>query len=718
MNQHEDLTMISLLLLSSSLHAHALLLTAPPPPARQEPVVDVLQGEEIVDEYRWLESLESESEEVRSWTTLQNDYTREVLDNLPMRDRIEARIAELMTIGAVGAPDMAANRYFYRERKGDENQSILYVREGNDGEPRVLIDPNTLDEKGLYSLDWQQSSPDGSLLAFGLSYAGDEMTVLHVMDVESGEWLSDEIAGKTRMTGWLDDNRHFVYGTLDDPANAYSRSYYLHEVGRHHRRDPLIISQEDPSRVPYAYMTEDGRWIIIGVTEGWTQNDLYVADADHFMRTGEVKRTPIAVGLGERFEPQAVRGDTMYMLTTLGAPNGALYAVDLHNPARENWELLIPERADAVLTGVDEARGVLIASYEKDATSKFERFDFDGQSLGEINLPGSGIGTASISSEDDRTEAFLTFMSFDQPRSIYRFDLADKEADYELWARPEVPVDPSTIVIKQEFYESKDGTRVPMFIVHKRGIELDGDNPAVIYGYGGFNSSMTPWFSATRFPWYEMGGVYVVANLRGGSEYGEQWHRAGMLENKQNVFDDLIAAAEFLIEEGYTSPEHLAIQGGSNGGLLTGAVAVQRPDLFAAAISAVPLLDMLRYHQFLMAKFWVPEYGSPDDPEAFRWLRAYSPYHNVKPGVKYPAMFFTAGENDNRVHPLHARKMVAKMQRDAANDFKEDPILLWIDREGGHGAGKPLKARIQEVADQMMFLAWQTGMLDAYLKGN
>lgn len=704
------------LLLAASALAIAPLTLAGPPATEQRPVTDEMHGQRIVDEYRWLEPLESESEEVRAWTTAQNDHTRSVLDRLPARKDIEARLAELMSIGTVSAPLMRGNRYFYTERKGTENQAVLYLREGHDGTPRVLLNPNTLDDKGLYALDWFVPSEDGSLLAFGLSHAGDEMTVLYVMDVTSGRWLADEIQGKVVFTGWLADNTGFTYGMLENPKDAYSRVYKLHLLGTHHRQDPEILRQDAPSRIPSAGITRDGRWMVISIFEGWAKQEILVFDADHWRRTGEINRVPIAVGLDARFEAEFVQGDTLYLFTTLNTPNGALYAVDLNNPARENWTLILPERKDAVLQSVSQARGRMMASYQVDATSRLEQFTYSGKSLGEIALPG--IGTAGIVTRDDRTEAFLTFTSFNTPPSIYRLDLAEPRPQLALWARPEVPVDPSTVEVKQVFFASKDGTRVPMFIVHKKGLVLNGENPCILYGYGGFNISLTPSFTPTRFPWFEMGGVYAVANLRGGSEYGEDWHRAGMLENKQNVFDDFYAAAEYLIANGYTRPERLACQGGSNGGLLTGVAVTQRPDLFAAAISAVPLLDMLRYHHFLMAKFWIPEYGSPDDPTHFQWLRRYSPYHNIKPGVKYPAVLFTAGENDNRVHPNHARKMVARMQALAANDHETKPILLWVDREGGHGQGKPLSLRIRDAADQFIFCAWQTGMLEDYLRKN
>lgn len=678
-----------------------------PPPTPVMPVTEQMHGHAIVDNYRWLEAFERDSEEVRQWTDLQNAFTRAVLDDVPGRAALEQRLSELMQIGAVTSPVMRGNLYFYTERKGDENQAVLYVRLGHDGQPRELVNPNTLDERGLYSLDWFAPNHDGSLLAFGLSYAGDEMTVLHVLDVGSGQWLADEITGKIEMVGWLPDSSGFVYGVLEDPSDAYSRAYRVHKLGRHIRHNPMLIMQEQPSRIPDAMLSRDGRWLIEITFEGWASQELHIIDMARWERTGQLDRIPLAVGLNARFSPEQIVGDTLYMFTTLNAPNGMLYAVDLNSPARENWKVVIPERDDAVLRSVSLAQGILVANLQKNATTRLERFRMDGTSLGEIQLPG--LGTASISARYDRTEAFISFTSYNEPTSIYRVDLLNDE-QRELWARPDVPVDPAMVQVTQEWATSKDGVRVPMFIVHRKGLEMNGDHPTLLYGYGGFNISMTPYFIATNFPFYEQGGVYVVANLRGGGEFGQAWHRGGMLANKQNVFDDFYAVAEHLIERGYTNPGRLAILGGSNGGLLTGVAVTQRPDLFAAAISAVPLLDMLRYHQFLMARFWIPEYGSSEDPEQFQWLHAYSPYHNIEPGRAYPAVMFTAGENDARTHPLHARKMAAAMQTLAANDPQDRPILLWVDRDAGHGVGKPLHLRIRDVADRWAFVMRQTGM--------
>ncbi|MEZ6183403.1 MAG: prolyl oligopeptidase family serine peptidase [Planctomycetota bacterium] len=684
----------------------ALAQTPELPETRREEVEETYHGVKVQDPYRWLEG-DAEgavTPEVAAWTSAQNAYTRAVLDRLPGRAQLEARVAELMQVDRVGAPEVARDRYVYRVRRGDEDQSKLYLREGIEGEPQLLLDPNALDAAGLISLDWTSLNHQGTLLAFGLSRAGDENSTLHVLDLARREWLADEIPNKAGLEGWLPDGRSFLYSQLRDPQDPYSRQFKLHVVGRHPRHDPLLLEQTTTTWGPFMYPSRDGRWLIVGEFTGTSSNDLWVADLEAYLRTGELVKTPIAVGEQARFGGP-VHGDTLYLRTGLGAPTGRVYAVDLNDPSRERWRELIPARSDATLTDLSLARGMLVATYLENAHTVIERYDLRGKALGELELPG--LGSADLAVFQDRHEAFLSYQSYDQPPTIYRVSL--KTGAREVWERAEVPVDPELAEVKQVWVESKDGTKVSVFLVHKKGLALDGKNPTLLYGYGGFNISLTPRFSATLFPWLEAGGVYAVANLRGGGEYGAAWHEAGQLARKQNVFDDFYAAAEWLIAKGYTNPERLAIQGGSNGGLLTGAAVVQRPELFRAAISAVPLLDMLRYQRFLMARFWVPEYGSAEDPAQFPYLRAYSPYHNVKPGTRYPAVLLTAGENDTRVHALHARKMAAALQHATAS---ERPILLWVDRDAGHGRGKPLSLRIRDVVDQGMFLRWQLGMLD------
>lgn len=716
---------------------HALVLgvlvggaQAAPPPTQVRPVTETIHGVKLTDDYRWLEGDNSDpqamgamTDEVAAWTEAQNAYTRSVLDNLPGRQALEARVQELLEVGFVGAPKMAGNRYFYSKREGDQSQAVVMMRDGLDSEPIVLIDPNTLDEQGLDTISWYEPNHDGSLLAFGMYHAGDENSVLYVLDVDNGVWLADEIPGKVSLDGWMPDSTGFFYERLADLDDPYSGQILYHQLGTHYRQDPLLVEQRKVEELyehsgysaerieqlrstygPFAQVSRDGHWLALGYWTGTRDNDLWVADLDRYMRSGELVKTPIVVGASAQSFPTIV-GDTMYLFTNLDAPNGRVLKINLNRPQREHWVELIAQRDDAVLKGIASARGVLAATYLKDASTHIELFNDDGSSRGALELPN--IGTASLSTSEDRTEAFLTFASWNMPRSIYRVDLARGER--ELWDRPELPIDPSQIAVEQVWYPSKDGTRVSMFLVHKKGLSLDGHNPTLLYGYGGFNISMTPWFSATMYPWYERGGVYAIANLRGGGEYGKEWHEAGRLDRKQNVFDDFIAAGEWLVDQGYTNPRQLGIAGGSNGGLLTGACSVQRPDLFRASIVGVPLLDMIRYQDFLMARYWIPEYGSSEDPDQFEYLLKYSPYQNIRRGVDYPAMLITAGENDARVHPMHARKFAAALQAATSADPADKPILLWVERAAGHGGGKPMWMQVRDIVDQRLFMMWQLG---------
>lgn len=721
-------------LLLSVLIAGSTFALAAPPATESVPVTDTIHGEKVVDEYRWLEGDNSDpnnmgllTDDVVSWTDGQNGYTRSVLDNLPGRAALEDRLRELMEVPSIGTPSAYGNRYFYSRREGAQPQAVRYVREGLDGDERVLLDPQTVDPSGLTTIAWTAPNKDGSLMAFGMYTAGDENSTLYVMDVDTGEWLADEIPGKVRLSGWLPDSSGFFYSALEDIDDAYSSVTKLHKLGTHHRQDQVLFRQKDieffygdlnktdaelealkTTWGPWGSPSEDGRWMGVGYWTGTAGLDLWIADLSKWFRTGELDLVPMAIGKMGRVGGSYFDGDRMFIQHSFDASNGTVSVIDLTNPAFENWKPVVPHNDDLVIEGVNFSRGIISVQYLDAAKTRIAMYDFNGNSKGDLDLPG--IGSGGLSTSDDRTEAFLSFSSYNMPRSIYRVDLATGERD--LWARPDIPVDPSMIEVKQVWYDSKDGTPVSMFIVHKKGLSLDGNNPTILYGYGGFDISMTPYFSSTMFPWYENGGVYAVANLRGGGEYGNAWHEAGMLENKQNVFDDFIAAGEWLVENGYTNPSKLGIAGGSNGGLLTGATVVQRPDLFSAAISAVPLLDMVRYQNFLMARYWVPEYGTAENPEQYEFIKKYSPYQNVKPGTKYPAVLFTAGENDTRVHPLHARKMAALMQNATGSDQEEEPILLWVDRDSGHGGGKPLELRIRDVADQRMFMMWQLGMLE------
>lgn len=722
------------ILLSTLLFASSTIAIAAPPETKSAPVTDTIHGNTVVDEYRWLEGDNSNPEnmglvndEVASWTDDQNGYTRSMLDNLPGRAALERRLRELMEVPSIGSPSVYGTRYFYSRREGSQPQAVRYVREGLNGDERVLLDPLTVDSTGLTTISWTQPNEDGSLMAFGMYKSGDENSTLYVMDVDTGEWFADEIPGKVNFSGWLPDSSGFFYQRLENIDDAYSSVMKLHKLGTHHRQDQQLFRQKDieffygnqnksdaelealkTTWGPFGMPSKDCRWMTVGYWTGTAGLDLWVADLSQWFRTGELNLVPMAIGKMGRIGGAHYDGDRMFLQHSFDAPNGTISMIDLSNPSFANWKTIVPHDDNLVIQGVSYSRGIISVQYLDSAKTRIAMFDYNGKSKGDLELPG--IGSGGLSTSDDRTEAFLNFSSYNMPRSIFRVDLATGER--ELWARPDVPVDPSTIEVKQVWYDSKDGTPVSMFIVHKKGIELDGNNPTILYGYGGFNVSMTPYFSSTMFPWYENGGVYAVANLRGGGEYGNAWHEAGMLDQKQNVFDDFIAAGEWLVENGYTNPSKLGIAGGSNGGLLTGATVVQRPDLFSAAISAVPLLDMVRYQNFLMARYWVPEYGTAENQEQYEFIKEYSPYHNVKRGTKYPAVLFTAGENDTRVHPLHARKMAALMQNATGSDQESEPILLWVDRDAGHGGGKPLDLRIRDVADQRIFMMWQLGMLE------
>jgi prolyl oligopeptidase len=692
-----------------------MILAAAPnlPSTPRRPVTESFSGQEIVDPYRWLEGDEAGhvTPEVAAWTDQQNAHTRDVLDHLPGRTKVEARLKELMELPSTGLPHMRRNRYFYSHREGSQNQSSLFLREGIDGQPRLLLDPNSLDPNGLVTLSWFEPNPTGSLLAFGTFRSGDENSVAKVLNVDTGQWLADEIPGKVGNVQWLPDSSGFFYHCLADLKNPYSGQIKFHRLGENNRADALLFEQYKTGPLattwgPDYSISPDARWFLLSYATSTKSNDLWVVDLDRWVRTREFITTPIITGADAQSGGE-ISGDTLLMHTTLDASNGRIIAVDLNNPAREHWKDFIPERPDAVIQHLSLARGILAVTYQKSASTLIELFDLHGQPLGPVALPG--IGSASLSAYHDRTEAFLAFTSFNTPPTIYHLDL--KTGQRTLWNKLDVPVDPSIIEVQQVFYPSKDGTKISMFLVHKKGLALDGNNPTLLTGYGGFGIGMTPYFSPTLFPFLEAGGVFALPNLRGGSEYGDAWHMAGMLDKKQNVFDDFIWAAEYLISHKYTNPTRLAISGGSNGGLLVGAAITQRPDLFSAAVCDVPLLDMLRYQKFLMARYWVPEYGSAENPEQFKYLLKYSPYQNVKPGVKYPAVLFGAGENDARVHPLHARKMAALLQAASASDPVQKPILLWVERQAGHGGGKPLSLRLRDETDRRMFLMWQLGMI-------
>ena len=684
--------------------------TAPaaPPKAKIEPVVDDLHGQKITDNYRWLE--DSASPETQEYVREELNYTRSVLDPLPGRQQIQERLTQLSSIGTIGAPQVAGPYYFYTRREGAQNQPVLLVREGVHGKDRALVDANQMASDGTVALDWWYPSDDGKYVAYGTSHSGSEESTLYVIETATGKLLSDTIE-RTRFASvaWKKDNSGFYYtrhprkGEVPEGEEVYHVKIFYHPLGKDSGNDPLIfgdkLGAQDMPGVQLA--DDDDRWLLISAAQGWAKTNLYLQDL-------QAGTAPVEVTGGKDFVYGAeIFGGKLYILTNENAPHYRVFVVDAANPKRENWKEIIPQN-DAVLQNVSIFGGKLFTQYEKNASSQLRMFDLEGKPLGEIALPA--IGTAAgIGGRWDRNEMFFGFQSFTVPASVYEVELASRKT--ELWDRVHAPIDPSAYEVKQLWFNSKDGAKVPMFVFHKKGIVLNGKNPVLLVGYGGFNVSLTPSFMASRFLWLEHGGVFAVANLRGGAEFGEEWHRAGMLENKQNVFDDFIAAAEYLIAQKYTDKDHLAIQGGSNGGLLMGVMMTQRPDLFRAVVCQVPLLDMLRYQNFQIAKLWIPEYGSADDPKQFQWLYAYSPYHHMKPGTEYPAILFMTADSDTRVDPMHAKKMAALMQAEAANgQSRERPILLRIETKAGHGAGKPIAKQIEEGVDIYSFLFWQLGV--------
>jgi prolyl oligopeptidase len=685
---------------------------AGPPKAKVAPVEDNVQGHKIVDPYRYLEN--PGDPDTKVYVEQELSYTRAILDPLPGRDKINARLSQLLEIGTVGAPQMGGRYYFHTRREGNENQPILYVREGVNGaingEDRVLVDVNKLSADGTVALDWWFVSEDGKYVAYGTSASGSEESTLHIIESATGKVLPDTI-DRTRFASvaWMKDSSAFYYtrhpkkGEVPDGEEVYHVKVFYHQIGGDPAKDPLIFGDRpNPQDIPNVTLSEDDRWLLINVEHGWTRTEMYLQDL-------QTKNPPLEITTGRDFLYGAEFFEgKLYITTNEDAPHYRVFVADATNAKRDSWKELIPQ-TDAVLQSASVTGGKLLAQYEHNATSELKLFGLDGKKLADIPLPALG-DVFSTSGRYDRNEIFFGFQSFTVPPSVYRVDLTDVKS--ALWAKVDAPsIDPSAYDVQQVWYTSKDGTKVPMFVVNKKGIEKNGKNPTLLTGYGGFNISLKPTFNRSMYLWMEHGGIYAVANLRGGSEFGEDWHRAGMLEKKQNVFDDFIAAGEYLIAQKYTDKDHLAIQGGSNGGLLMGAMITQRPDLFRAVVCAVPLLDMLRYQNFQIARLWIPEYGSAEDAKQFDWLYAYSPYHHVKPGQEYPAILFMTGDTDTRVDPMHAKKMAALMQAEAKNGASQQkPILLRIETKAGHGQGKPVTKQIEENTDMYSFLFWQLGI--------
>jgi prolyl oligopeptidase len=685
--------------------------TCTDPKAKTVEVVDDYHGTKVADPYRWLEDVDAA--DTKAWVEAQNCAAFGFLEKIPERKEIEARLTKVWDYPKFGVPYKEGGRYFFSKNDGLQNQSVLYTQRALADAATVLLDPNTLSEDGTVALSATAVSPDGKYLAYATSASGSDWQEFHVRDIATGKDLPDYLRWvKFSGASWTKDGKGFFYSRYDEPAgNALqsvnkNQKLYYHVVGTDQAADRLIFEQpEHPDRGVGAGVSEDGRYAVLVVWLGTDRrNRIYYMDlGDPMAPNLDAPVVKLLDDFDAGYNPIGNDGTVMYVWTDLDAPRGRLITIDAQRPERANWRTIIPQGKD-VLTGVSIINGMLVAEYLQDAHSALRLFAKDGTPRGEIALPAIG-SVGGVSGKPDAPEMFFAFTSYLYPTTIYRRDMASGTTD--VFQSPTLDFDVSGYETKQVFYTSKDGTRVPMFITHKKGIPMDGSNPTYLYAYGGFNISLTPGFSPAMVPWLEMGGVYAVPNLRGGAEYGEEWHEAGMHEKKQNVFDDFIAAAEYLIAEKYTSTPKLAISGGSNGGLLVGAVMTQRPELFGAALPAVGVMDMLRFHKFTIGWAWVTEYGSADSVHQFPYLYKYSPYHNIKPGTSYPATLVTTADHDDRVVPGHSFKFGARLQAAQAGPA---PVIIRIETKAGHGAGKPTSKIIEEQADKWAFLVEVLGM--------
>lgn len=669
-------------------------------------VMDDYHGVKVGDPYRWLEDPDSPA--TKAWVEAQNKVTFAYLSEIPERERIRERLTQLWNFERYGTPFKEGGRYFFSKNDGLQNQSVLYWAESLEAAPRVLLDPNRLSTDGTVALSGAAVSDDGQYMAYGLSSAGSDWQTWKVRHIASGQDQSDELRWiKFSHASWSKDNRGFFYSRYDEPkggqfsaVNRFPKLFY-HRLGAPQSEDRLIYHRPDQPDWGFgAEVTEDGRYLVISVSRGTdTKNGLFYLD----LRQPDAPVVELLKEFDADYSFIGNDGSVFWVRTDLNAPRGRIVAIDITRPAREHWRELIPQSADT-LRGASVINDKFIVSYLKDARTAVKVFGLDGRFEREIELPGIGTASGFGGKRKDK-ETFYSFTSFTTPPVIYRLDLETWKSS--VFRQPKVAFNPADYETKQIFYQSADSTRIPMFIVHKKGLKRNGKNPTYLYGYGGFNISLTPAFSVPALVWMEMGGVYAVPNLRGGGEYGEAWHQAGMKANKQNVFNDFIAAAGWLIANRYTSPSKLAIGGGSNGGLLVGACMTQRPELFAAALPAVGVMDMLRFHKFTIGWAWTAEYGCADNPDEFKILYAYSPLHQLKQGTHYPATLITTADHDDRVVPAHSFKFAAQLQACQAGPR---PVLIRIETRAGHGAGKPTTKLIAEAADKWAFLVRELNM--------
>lgn len=681
------------------------------PEVRKDSVVDDYYGTQVEDPYRWLEN--DTSAETAEWVKAQNEVTFDYLSQIPYRKQIEDRLTTLWNYEKVGSPFKHGPYYFMYKNDGIQNQSVLYYQEGLEGEQEVLLDPNTLSEDGTASINGMGFSKDAKYMAYGISRAGSDWVEINVMDLASKEKLVDVIQWvKFSGISWQGDGFYYAAYAPPSEGSDYSgknefHTVYYHKLGTSQEDDQLIYRDDEfPQRNAGAYVTEDEQYLVVSTSESTHGNALKIKD---FNSDGGM------IDLVSNFDTENGiidhLGEGKFLAqTNYEAPNNKLCIIDINNPTQDQWTDFIEEK-EYVMRGATLAGDKIIVSYMKNVQSKIEVYDLEGNYLYDIELPG--IGIAGFSGDKDENTAFFSFSSYTYPTTIFKYDISANSS--EVFFAPETEFDGSNYVTEQVFFESKDGTKVPMFITHKKGIEYDGTNPTFLYGYGGFNISITPRFSVVNTVFLEQGGIYVVVNLRGGSEFGEDWHKAGWQFNKQNVFDDFISAAEYLIENNYTSSDKLAIHGRSNGGLLAGAVMCQRPDLMKVSLPGVGVLDMLRYHKFTIGWAWAGEYGdSEDSQESFENLYAYSPLHNLKEGTAYPATMVTTADHDDRVVPAHSFKFISTLQEKHQG---ENPVLIRVDVDAGHGAGKPTEKIIEEWADVWSFVLWNLDAEVSFEKG-
>lgn len=691
------------------------------PNAQRGNVVDNYFGTEVADPYRWLEDLDSP--QTRAWVEAENQLTFGFLDQLPQRAGFRERLTTLWNFPRVGLPFKEGGRYFFAKNSGLQNQAVFYVQDGLNAEPRVLIDPNAMSTDGTVALAATEVSRDGKWVAYSTAAAGSDWNTIRVRSVDTGKDATDDIEWvKFSSASWTRDNAGFFYSRYPEVKAGegsgktfseleHQRIYY-HRFGTPQAEDRMIFERADePKWFVNGTTTEDGRYLIVTVSHGASPENLlsFVDLQDPHAPKVDASVVPIVGNWEAEYNVIGNNGPILYVLTTLDAPRKRVVAIDTRALGREHWKEIIPQ-GDDTIDAVSLIGGHFVVSTMHDASSRLAIYDQKGTAVGQVALPGIGT-VGGVSGREDDTEFFYSFTSFNTPATSYRDDVVQGRS--EAFHRPPVAFNPADYVTEQVFYRSKDGTRVPMFISHRKGLKIDANTPALLYGYGGFDISLTPAFSVVNLVWMESGGIYAQANLRGGGEYGKAWHEAGTKERKQNVFDDFIAAAEWLFAHRYTSPAKLVLSGGSNGGLLVGATVNQRPDLCRVAWPAVGVMDMLRFQKFTVGYAWTTDYGSSDDAAGFKYLSAYSPVHTVKPGAKYPAILVTTADHDDRVYPAHSFKYTATLQAEAANTPDSGPILIRIETRAGHGAGKPTSKLIDEAADKLAFAAHFIGITAA-----